>query len=221
MQCPYCMEVVNDGAIKCKHCGSTLPGPPLVLPPQAADFAAIFTSTLNLWKNNLTDLIVLTLVFLLVCWIPVANIGFIAGYVRSLTKVSRGEGRAQVGDLFGAWDCFGSLFAYLLLYLVAAVILHFVPVIGTLASLILGFLVAPGFFAIIDRKFATISAFTWCIETIQADLANWLLAYLVGNVIFFSGIVVLFIGIILTAPLGQLIFIQQYERMKPDGKPGF
>lgn len=215
MQCPYCKEEVMEGAIKCKHCGSTLSGSPLVLPPQAADFAAIFISTLNLWKNNLTDLIVLTLVFLLVCWIPVANIGFIAGYVRSLTKVSRGEGRAQVGDLFGAWDCFGSLFAYLLLYLVAAVILHFVPVIGTLASLILGFLVAPGFFAIIDRKCATISAFTWCIETIQADLVNWLLAYIIGSAIVCAGFMVILVGAILSIPLGQLLIIQQYERVKP------
>jgi hypothetical protein len=39
--------------------------------------------------------------------------------------------------------------------------------------------------------------------------------YLVGNVIIGAGLVVIFIGIILTAPLGELIIIQQYERVKP------
>lgn len=24
MQCPFCKEVIQDGAIKCKHCGSML-----------------------------------------------------------------------------------------------------------------------------------------------------------------------------------------------------
>lgn len=216
MQCPYCREEIIDGAVKCKHCGSILSETALVLSPQTADFGAIFTRTLDLWKNNLTDLIVLTLVFLLVCWIPIANIGFIAGYVRSLTKVSRGDGRVQVGDLFTAWDCFGNLFVYLMLYLVAAVTLHFVPFIGSLASLVLSFMAVPGIYAVIDRNFAPIDAFKWCIETIQSDFVNWLLAYIIGSVIVIAGFMFIMIGAILTVPLGQLLIIQQYEHTRPD-----
>jgi hypothetical protein len=215
MQCPYCKEEVIDGALKCKHCGSSLRESISLPVLPADDFGASLSDTFNLWKTNLSDLVVLTLVFVLVCWIPIANVGFIAGYTRSLIKVARGRGRAQVGDLFNAWDCFGNLFVYLLLYVIAAVILHFVPVIGSLASIILGFLAVPGMYVIIDRNLGAVDAGKWGVESIQADFLNWFLAYLVGHVIILAGFVLLFIGVVLTAPLGSLILIRQYERVKP------
>ena len=214
MQCPYCKEEIIDGALKCKHCGSFLSQAPVVASQPVNDFGASVSQCLTIWKSNLSDLLVLTLVFALVCWIPIANIGFIAGYTRSLIKVARGQGRAQIGDLFNAWDCFGNLFVYLLLYLIAAVILHFVPFVGSLASIILGFLVVPGMYVIIDRNMGAFDAGKWGVESIQADFLNWFLAYLVGNVLFFAGFILLFVGIVLTAPLGSLIIIQQYERVK-------
>jgi uncharacterized protein involved in cysteine biosynthesis len=216
MQCPFCKEEVLDDAIKCKHCGSvigTLPGQSPTI--GQSDFGKLFDISLNVWKANLVDLIVLTLVFMLVVWIPIANIGFIAGYTRSLMKVARGQGKAEVGDLFNAWDCFGNLLIYLILNLVAVVILHFVPFFGTLATMALGFIVAPGMYAIVDNKCGAIDAYKWSFESIQANLVNWLLAYLVGSVIAFAGMIVLFIGIIVTAPLGALINIHQYEKVKP------
>jgi hypothetical protein len=217
MQCPFCKEEVNDGAIKCKHCGSSLYLPPTPATSQATDFGAMFNTAFSTWKENLGDLVVLTLVFCLICWIPIANIGFIAGYTRSLLKVARGEGRAQVGDLFKAWDCFAPLFVFLLINLIIVIVLHFIPVLGTLASIALGFVMVPGSLLIIDKGRGVSDAFSWCFSTIQADFVNWLLAYLVGNVIIGAGAVLFLIGIILTAPLGQLIIIQQYERVKPAG----
>ena len=86
---------------------------------------------------------------------------------------------------------------------------------STMAAMAFGFIVAPGMYAIIDNKCAAMDAYKWSFETIQANFVNWLLAYLVGNVIIFAGFVVLFIGVILTAPLGQLLLIHQYEQVKP------
>ena len=217
MQCPYCKEEVLDGAVKCKHCGSNIGTAPVQSGISGqGDFGELFTTALNIWKGNLGDLVILTLVFMLVVWIPIANIGFIAGYARSLIKVARGQGKAQVGDIFNAWDCFGNLLVYLILTLVAMVVLNFVPLLGQLASIALGFAVAPGMYAIIDNKRSAIDAFKWSSQTIQANFVNWLLAYLVGNIIACAGLIALFIGIILTAPLGALINIQQYERVKPN-----
>jgi hypothetical protein len=216
MQCPYCKEEVLDGAIKCKHCGSNIGNQTgRTIATGQADFGELFISSLNLWKANLADLVILTLVFMLVVWIPIANIGFIAGYSRSLMKVARGQGRPQVGDLFNAWDCFGNLLLYFILNLIAVVILHFVPFLGTFAAMAFGFIVAPGLYAIIDNKYGAMDAYKWSLESIQADFVNWLLAYLVGNVVACAGLIVLFVGVIVTAPFGTLIYIHQYERVKP------
>ena len=215
MQCPYCKEEVIDGAVKCKHCGSYLNPAATPQPADAADFGTMFNTAFALWKENLGDLVILTLVFILICWIPIVNIAFIAGYTRSLLKVARGQGKAKVGDLFNAWDCFGNLFVFVLIILVIAFVLHYIPFFGTLAAIALGFVALPGFFLIIDRGKGIAEAFNWCITTIQADFVNWLLAYLVGNVIGSAGAILLFIGVIFTAPLGQMIVIQQYERAEP------
>lgn len=213
MQCPFCKEEVLDGAIKCKHCGSRIGAASAA--GQADDFGELFATALNVWKANLFDLVILTLVFMLVVWIPIANIGFIAGYTRSLIKVARGRGRAQIGDIFNSWDSFASLLIYIVLALVAIIILGIVPIVGPLAGVAVGFAVAPGIYAIIDNKLGAIAAFKWSFETIQANFINWLLAYLVGNAIACAGMILLLIGIILTAPLGTLINIHQYERVKP------
>ncbi len=215
MQCPYCKEEIIDGALKCKHCGSDTTQLPKAPYAEAADFGGMFNTTFALWKENLGDLVILTLVFLLLCWIPIANIGFIAGYTRSLLKVARGQGRAQVGDLFNSWDCFGNLLVFVIINMVIMFLLHFIPILGPLAVLALGFAVTPGGFLIIDKGRSFMEAYTWCFETIQADFVNWLIAYLVGSIIAGAGVVVFFIGIILTIPLGELFIIQQYERVKP------
>jgi hypothetical protein len=216
MQCPYCKEEVHDEAIKCKHCGSIIGTLPGRTPASGqADFGDLFTTSMNVWKENLADLIILTLVFMLLVWIPIANIGFIAGYTRSLMKVARGQGKPQVGDLFNAWDCFGNLLLYIILNLIVVVILHFVPLVGSLASMAFGFMITPGLYAIVDNKRGAMDAYTWSFESIQSDFVNWLLAYLVGNVIACAGLIALFVGVIVTVPFGALITIHQYERVKP------
>lgn len=225
MQCPSCHMDNPTDAKYCIQCGTALgvAGTPVVAAPNStnstnstsSNFVDQFNAALIIWKMNLGDLAVLTLVLLLLIWIPLANIGFLAGYLRAILKVARGEGRAEVGDLFKAWDCFGNLLVYAVLIFVASAVLNVVPLLGALASAALGFAALPGFYLIVDRNQNFMDAFKWGIARIQANPVDWLLTYIVGLVISSIGSLLLFIGVILTMPLGSLIFCQQYENSKP------
>ncbi len=213
MQCPFCKAQIPNGSAKCPQCGTVLTSSPQIT---AGDFGAAFNNVTNIWKNNLGDLVLLTLVFCLVAWVPIVNIAFIAGYTRSLLKVFRGQGKASVGDIFNAWDCFGNLLVYLVIYLIAVVLLSFIPFLGTIAVLALYFIIAPGMLAVIDKKLNAIDAFKWSLATIQKDAVNWLLAILVGGILGSAGAIALGIGIIITIPWGQLLLISQYDARKWD-----
>lgn len=215
MQCPFCKAQVPAASSSCPQCKTSLP-PPLSGRPQGDDFGAIFTRATELWKSNLGDLALLTLVLLLVGWIPIANIGFLAGYYRAILKVLRGEGKASPADLFRAWDCFGNLLLLCILAFVAAIVLALIPLIGNLAGLALTVLITPALYAVIDRAMGAIDAVKWSIETIKQDWLNWLLAALVGGLLGGLGALALGIGLIVTLPWGFLISAVQYERHRSD-----
>jgi hypothetical protein len=181
--------------------------------PVAGGFDKIFNAALGLWKANLASLAVVTLVFCLVVWIPILNIAFIAGYLRALIKTVRGE-TVAVGDLFSAWDCFGSLLAYVVLIMVACLVLSLIPILGALAALALSFIVAPGFYAIVDQGTPPIEALKWSWKAFRADMGNWIAVILVGGIIAWLGMIALIIGVIITMPLGYLLPVLQYETQK-------
>jgi uncharacterized membrane protein len=217
MQCPKCSAEVPEGSAQCGQCGAAIKATTSVAPAAStykSSFGDQFNAALIFWKMNLGDLAVLTLVLLLVVWIPIANIGFMAGYTRSILKVARGEGKAQVGDLFNAWDCFGNLVVYAILIFICSALLNVVPLLGALASMALGFAALPGFYLIIDRGLNFGDAIKASIATIQANPVDWLLSYLVGMIVYGVGMLLLFVGIILTMPLGALIMALQYENSK-------
>ena len=217
MQCPFCKAQVPDGSEKCPQCNTAMPPQAQQGAGQQVDeFGGIFTSATEIWKNNLGDLVLLTLVLLLVGWIPIANVGFFAGYYRSILKVKRGEGKAQVGDLFNAWDCFGNLLLLFIIAFVALIIVSLVPIIGSLAGLAFSVVLTPALYAVVDRKMAAIDAIKWMIETVKKDWLNWLLACLVGGIIAGIGAIALLIGVIVTMPWGTLITAIQYDRHRND-----
>ena len=208
MYCPSCGSELPAGTTACPRCAPDAgPSRPL---PAGKDFGALFSRATTLWKENLGDLVILTLVFLLVAWIPVANVGFFAGYTRELIKVARGE-KARVGELFHAWDCFGDLFGYILLAVVATFVLAHLPVVGPVATFALCYVITPGIYGIIDGRMKLVDAFRWSLAAIQADPVNWLLAVLVGWALGGVGGLVLFVGLIVTLSWGYLIIILQYE----------
>lgn len=178
------------------------------------DFGDLINRATRLWRENFGDLLLLSLVFVLVGWIPLANVGFLAGYVRAILTVARG-GKAKIGDLFSAWDCFGDLLLYLLALFFAHFVLAHLPVIGQVASFLLMVVTAPGLYGIIDRRMKFMAAFRWSLQVVRADFFDWLLAMLIGSIFAAAGALLLGIGIILTLGWGSLIMAMQYDKGEP------
>ena len=159
------------------------------------------------------SLIVLTLVLLLVCWIPIANIGFFAGYYRSLLKTMRG-GKSEVGDLFNAWDCFGQLFLLIIIVGIPLALVGLIPILGWIVIIVAAFFVAPAPYAVVDKGLGAIDALKWGIGAFKANIGNWILCIIVGGIRSEVGAIALGIGVIVTMPWGIMIILNQYESQK-------
>jgi hypothetical protein len=217
MRCESCGKEIVEGSSFCPFCFKKVsaagPGPVPPPPPRSdEDFGALFNHATNLWKDNLGNLVVFTLVFVLVGWIPIVNVAFFSGYVRGLMKLNRG-GKPEPGEIFAAWDCFGNALVYAILFFIAMIAAGFVPFFRHLAQCAVAVLATPGFYRVIDRNTNPIEAIQWGIDTIQRHPVPWLLAVLVGGLLGSSGTLALFVGIIITLPWGILLIIQQYEKV--------
>lgn len=225
MRCPQCQTEVMAEQAYCSHCGcaldteTALTGQVRVPNHRNGQFVLQLRQAVRLWQAHMGDLAALTLVLLLLIWIPLCNLAFIAGYVRALVKLVRRGERPQVSELFQAWDCFGSLLTYMVLLAVASTLLSLVPVLGALAAAALGFAAYPGFYRIIDRSSASQAAgaldvWRWSLQKIRARPVDWVSSYLVGGGIAALGSLLFFIGLILALPLASLLVILQYENSR-------
>lgn len=216
MRCQSCGKEVTEGSTSCPFCFHQMSATaPIETARTGEDFGTMFNRATTLWKDNLGDLVLFSLVFILVGWIPIVNAAFFAGYARGLLSLSRG-GKLKNGDIFSAWDCFGNALAYGIIFLAIAIVAGFIPFFGHLAQLAVLIFGTPGFFPVIDRNMNAIEAIKWSIATVQRHFVMWLIVVLVGGVLSSVGMVVFFVGIIVTLPWGTLLVIQQYERVKDE-----
>ncbi len=185
----------------------------LTFPAAGVDFGKAIGDTTGIWKSNMNSLVLISLVFLLVCWIPIANFVFFAGYLRALLKTVRGE-KAEIADIFKAWDCFAQIFIYAAIAIVLGFILGLIPLLGSLLTLALSVVVMPGLFMVVDQEMNAFDAYKWSFGALKADLGNWILVVIVGGLIASVGAIAFVIGLIFTLPFGYLLMVQQYEKQK-------
>lgn len=188
--------------------------PPREETPQVvASLGELLGAATGKWKDNLSDLAVVTLVMLLLGVIPFANIAFLAGYLRALLKAARGE-KPVVRDLFTAWDCFAPMLVYVVIVVVVMLGVHFIPIFGTVINVLISIVITPGLYAIVDQKMEALDAFKWSFDVIKRNFTRWMLVVLIGGILSSVGAIGVFIGLILTMPWGNMIIALQYERDK-------
>ena len=214
MKCQACGKEISEGSTSCPFCFQRMSAPAPIREAHAnEDFGTLFNRAATLWKDNLGDLVLFSLVFILVGWIPIVNAAFIAGYTRGLLSLTRG-GKLKNSDIFSAWDCFGNTLGYGIIFIATMLVTGFVPFFGQIAQLLVIIFGTPGFYPVIDRNMNAIDAIKWSIATVQRHFVPWVLVVLVGGILGSLGMLVFFVGIIVTLPFAPLLVIQQYEIYK-------
>ena len=177
------------------------------------DVEQLLKETTSLWKSSLADLVLLTLILCLLIWIPILNIALMAGYVRALLKVARGQ-KPMLKDLFSAWDCFGWALVYGLAVFIGEMILGTVPVLGWILGMVLLMVATPGFFAIVDSEMTAFEASKWSAAVFMSDSPGWIIVLLIGTLVGNAGWLLLVVGALFTLPWGYLLIARQYDKQK-------
>lgn len=214
MRCETCGKEIAEHSTYCPYCFRRIgEAEPAGGSTADRDFGIQLNLATTLWKDNLGDVVVFTLVFTLVGWLPIVNAAFIAGYIRGLQSLTRGV-KPRTGDIFRAWDCFGNTLAYCLILLAAVIVAGFIPFFGPVAQFAVTLFGTPGLYHVVDRDINAIEALKWSINSVQKHFVPWLLSVLVGGILGSIGLIALLVGVIVTLPWGTLLIIQQYEKVK-------
>ncbi len=214
MRCESCGKELAEGSSYCPYCFRRMGEPaPEDWASVDKDFGIQLSAATRLWKDNLGDIVIFTLAFTLVGWIPLVNAAFIAGYTRGLLSLTRGV-KPRTGDIFTAWNFFGNTLAYCLILLVAVIVAGFIPFFGRVAQFAVALFGTPGLYHVVDRDVNAIDGITWSIRSVQKHFLPWLLSVLVGGILGSVGLIAFLVGVIVTLPWGILVIIQQYERVK-------
>ncbi len=166
----------------------------------------------NLYKDNFLVLVLASLVSMV---LSLFTIGILAGPMLSgmviivLALVDKQTPKPEVGDLFKGFSFFANSFLFLLVWgilsAVAAILLSFIPCVGTLASMFLSYslqaLLMFGLFLIVDKKMEFWAASMESINIVKTNFWPFLGFAIVCSIISSLGAIACGIGVILTAPI--------------------
>ena len=208
MNCRYCGAALNPEVKFCSTCGrsqlddtppSAVPTPTAVSGDGTAQTGRWIAAGWDLIKGDWMPFVLMALVFLVVTnCVPVVLQGtMMAGFhIACIRKMM--SGRAEVGDLFKAFNYFG---ATLLAFLVITVFWF----LGTLLCLIPGLVVAAmylfTYLFIVDKKMEFWPAMQASHELVKKDYFGFTLFLLTLFLINIGGFLLCFVGLLITMPL--------------------
>ncbi|MCC2313380.1 hypothetical protein [Cellulomonas xiejunii] len=136
---------------------------------------------------------------------------FSAAFIKAGLKVAGGQ-PISVGDLFDTSHARSLLLLALILGGVG-LLASFIPIIGQLAFVVVGFFVFYAVVAIVDRNEGPIDAIRTSVALQTRDLGTGILVYLLVAVVSWIGTAVCGIGVLVSLPVGALLTVYAYRRL--------
>lgn len=136
---------------------------------------------------------------------------FSAAFIKAALRVA--DGRAlSVGDLFDT-SYAGQLVVLALILGAVGLVASFIPIIGQLAFVVVGFFVFYAVVAIVERGQSAVEAIRTSVALQTRDLGTGVLVYLVVAVVSWIGTAVCGIGVLVSLPVGALLTVYAYRRL--------
>lgn len=136
---------------------------------------------------------------------------FSAAFIKAALKVA--DGRAiSVGDLFDT-SHLQPLVVLALLLGAVGLVASFIPVIGQIAFVAVGFFVFYAVVAIVERNEGAIDAVRTSVALQTRDFGTAVLVYLVVAVVSWVGSLLCGVGVLVSLPVGALLTVYAYRRL--------
>ena len=188
------------------------------------DFGGWINKGFTMYKENAVALIVAGLIAGLLIGVTFGILAgpMIAGLTLMTIRIYDGE-KVEIGDVFQGFQFFLPSFLFILVWgfiiLLAALLLEMIPILGILAGnipgLVFGTLLIFAMPMIVDKKMDFWAASMASIDKVKPLFWPLLGLYVVGQLIGSAGLILCFIGVILTMPISYCIFTAAYRNFFP------
>ena len=190
--------------------------------PVEVKFADWFERGWNIFKDNAGLLVLSSLIVIALTLLTLGVLGgpLAAGMILIVLRlVDRAEPKPQAGDVFQGFQYFLQAFLFLLVYVVVDIvgssILMVVPLIGLLVSMAysaaLAALLMFALFLIVDRKMDFWPACMASVDKVKTNFWPFFGLALVLQVLTVAGLLVCFVGLLITVPLVYCVTAVAYR----------
>ena len=192
------------------------------------DIGAVLRRGFDLYKENVTTLLVATL---LAAVISMVTVGILLGPMMAglalvtLGLVDKRQPKPEIGELFKGFDFFVPGLVFAILYFVAMMVGSFILgltpllaiILPSLYQLALSTFVMFTIYYIVDRKLEVVPAIQASVELVKSNFWIFLGLYIVATFISLMGAVACVIGVIVTAPMSGCMLAVTYRDLHPAG----
>lgn len=190
------------------------------------DISDVLRRGFNLYKENITTLLIATLVATL---ISAFTVGLLAGPMMAglalvtLGLIDRAKPKPQVGDIFKGFEVFVQSLVFFVLLVVATMvgqfILGFIPILGPLLSALYSFALNTAvlftIFYIAEKKMDAVAAIQKSLDVVKTNFWIFLALAIIAGVVSSLGVIACGIGIFVTLPMYICTIATVYRDLHP------